>query len=406
MNYFKIAWRNIWRNKRRTLITVASLYFAIVTALFMRSMQIGTYDLMIENAVQMYSGFIQIQEKDYWEDKTINNLMEKNQELEKAVEEIGGVNYTVPRLESFSLASSGDHTKGVVVQGVLPALEDSMTKLKNRLVKGDYLSENDIGVLVSQKLASFLKLNVGDTIIMISQGYHGVSAADQFPVRGIVKIPNPQLDNRLIIGSLSKIQSFFSAENMLTSVVVHIDSRDNVDRIASEIKSLIDKDKLRVMSWTEMNKSLKQQIDSDNVSGVIMLAILYIVIFFGLFGTIVMMTAERRKEFAVMLAIGMHRSKIILIVIFETLILGFFGLMAGVVSSLPFFIYYHDNPIRLTGEYGDIYESFGMEPLMGFSLNPSIFMNQFILVGIMLLFVLIYPTFKISKLNIINSIRL
>jgi ABC-type antimicrobial peptide transport system permease subunit len=92
--------------------------------------------------------------------------------------------------------------------------------------------------------------------------------------------------------------------------------------------------------------------------------------------------------------------------VIETLILGFFGLMAGVVSSLPFFIYYHDNPIRLTGEYGDIYESFGMEPLMGFSLNPSIFMNQFILVGIMLLFVLIYPTFKISKLNIINSIRL
>lgn len=405
MNYFKIAWRNIWRNKRRTIITLASLYFAIVTALFMRSMQLGTYDIMIEGAVEMYSGFIQIQQKDYWEDKTINDLLEYNDTLVNKVKNIEHVDEVIPRLESFALASSGLQTKGVLFQGVDPVKEDKMTSLKNRLIKGEYLKEGDRGVLVSQKLASYLKLSLEDTVVMISQGYHGVSAADKFPIRGIVKIPNPELDSRLIIGELGNVQYFYSAYGMLTSLVVNIDSRENVSKVQSDINKIIDKDNLRVLNWTEMNKALKQQIDSDNISGVIMLGILYIVIFFGLFGTIVMMTTERLKEFAVMISIGMQKSKLAILIFIETMIIGIVGLIAGIITSFPFFIYYYDNPIRLSGETGEMYEMYGLEPLMGFSLDPAIFINQFLLVGIALIIVLIYPTVKIFRLNVINSLR-
>jgi len=103
MGMLKMAWRNIWRNKRRTLIAAASLYFAIVLAIIMRSLQLGTYDLMIDNAVKSYSGYIQIQDSAYWKDKSIDDMMEDSDELESTIMQTPGVISVLPRLESFSL---------------------------------------------------------------------------------------------------------------------------------------------------------------------------------------------------------------------------------------------------------------------------------------------------------------
>lgn len=401
----KMAWRNIWRNKRRTLIAAASLYFAIVLAIIMRSLQLGTYDLMIDNAVKSYSGYIQIQDSTYWEDKSIDDMMEYSPALETSIMETEGVISVLPRLETFSLVSSGNKTKGALIQGINPEKDDAMTGLSKHLVSGSFLTSNSKGILVSSRLASFLGSRVGDTLVMISQGYHGMSAADQYPVIGIVKIPQPQLDNKLIIMPLKLVREFTSADNMVTSLALNIDSRDHIDPITNNLKKKLANKNLEILKWTDMNKALKQQIESDNVSGIIMLAILYIVIFFGILSTIIMMTSERFKEFGVMVAVGMKRMKLLSMMMLETIFLGLVGLVAGVITTIPIIMYYHNNPIHLVGEMAKSYEAYGIEPLMGFSIDPMIIINQFYTVLLLMIITLIYPIFKISKLNVINALR-
>ncbi len=405
MEILKLAWRNIWRNKRRTLITASSLMFAVIFGIVMRSMQLGTYDRMIDSAVRQYSGFIQIQDTAYWKEKTIDDLMQDSVALRQEIAELNGVISVLPRLESFALISSGNKTKGALLQGINPVLDDQMTEISHKVVKGRFLEEGDDGILVSQRLAAYLNINVDDTIVLISQGYHGVTAADVFPVRGIVKIPNPKLDKSLLITSLKKAQDFYGAPNMLTSMVVNIKNKNNLDEILPKVKAKLKDKSLIALSWTDMNKELKQQIDADSGSGQIMLAILYIVVFFGILGTIIMMTAERQKEFGVMVALGMQKSYLSLIVFVETIFLGFVGVLLGAIVSAGIVGYYYDSPIHIGGEMADIYEQFGIEPVLAFSSDYTIFLNQFLIVFILLVIAVIYPLVKILTFNVINALR-
>ena len=295
MEIIKIAWRNIWRNKRRTLITASSLMFAVIFGVMMRSMQLGTYDRMIDSAVRQYSGFVQIQDTTYFSEKTIDDLMADDFDLKEQVSKIDGVISVLPRIESFALISSGTKTKGAFLQGIDVEQDSKMTGIDKKIVKGKFLIPGDRGLLIGQRLASFLNINVNDSIVLLSQGYHGVTAADIFPIRGIIKIPNPNLDKLLLIGDISNVQEFYGAENLLTSMVVNIDDKKNIDKILPEVSKLLTDGK-DVYSWTDLNKELQQQIEADNGGGIVMLIILYSVVFFGILGTIIMMTAERTQR--------------------------------------------------------------------------------------------------------------
>ena len=138
-----IAWRNIGRNKKRSLITVSSVVLAIVLAVFTRSFQEGTYAKMIENAVGKFTGYVQVHQKDYWNDKMLDNGMEVNDDLAKtvlSVKHVEGINY---RLESFSLASYKNSTKGTLIMGIDPIKEDKMLDLKSKIIKGTYFSKDE-----------------------------------------------------------------------------------------------------------------------------------------------------------------------------------------------------------------------------------------------------------------------
>jgi len=175
--YIKLAWRNIWRNKRRTLITAASIFFAIFFALLMRALQLGSYSNMIDNAVSLYSGHLQIHAQGYWDNKSINNTLVQSRELMNQVKGNPDVRQVVPRLESFALGSSGPQTKGVLVMGVDPRKQDKMSNLSQKLVSGNYFSGGERAAIVGETLARYLQLGVNDTLVLLGQGYHGATAA-------------------------------------------------------------------------------------------------------------------------------------------------------------------------------------------------------------------------------------
>ncbi len=400
----KMAWRNIWRNKKRTILTMLSIFLAVFLSLLTRSMQVGSYANMISNAVKLTTGYIQIHEKDYWENKSINETFVEADSLNNLLGKNQNITFKIPRLESFALASSGKYTKGTLVIGTVPELEEKLNKYSEKIIKGKYLTHSDNSILVAEKLAKYLNVSVGDSLILLGQGFQGVTAALQYPIKGILKLPIPQLNNQLVILPLKAAQYYYAAEDRLTSISLMLEEPESIDETIEFIKNGLN-DSYEVMPWQEMNREMVQSIEADNVGGIIMLGILYIVIGFGVFGTIMMMTMERRKEFAVMISIGMQKFKILQVVALETFLIGIVAIIIGILVSYPFLLYLSNNPITLTGELAKSMEIFGAEPIIPFSINPMIFINQTLSVIAITIVAVFYPLYVILKFNVLKAMR-
>jgi ABC-type lipoprotein release transport system permease subunit len=469
MKNYKMAWRNLWRNKRRTLITAASVFFAVFFALLMRSIQLGSYDHMFRNVIESYTGYLQVQNEDFKDNFTVDNSFIVTREIEDII--IGNPNVTniIPRFESFALASSGSLTKGVLVMGIDPEKESHLSNVKSRLVsyrltekvidslkKGNlpekiiskldlfkevgYSSESilqmDLGItdkeahsvmpfikktaffsngyisqgkkdaLIGDRLAKYLNLHIGDTLVLVGQGFHGTTAAGKFRIAGIVRLPTSDIDNKIVYLPVDKCQELYNAEGMVTSLAISI--KDNSEKSINRMLKTIGKEipaPLQLLGWREMNELLINQMDADNKSGAIMVAILYMVIGFGIFGTVLMMTNERKREFGVLVAIGMQKSKLATIISFEMIYIGFLGILSGIAVALPAIIIGLHNPIKLTGEYAKVYESYGMEPVMPFMPVDYYFLWQSLIITAIIGIALLYPVRKIYKLKLVNSLK-
>ncbi len=404
VDYLKLAWRNIWRNKRRTLITIASIFFGVLLSSFMSSMQEGSYAQYITTIVNSYSGHLQIHKRGYWDDKVINNSMKFDGTLTSKIAKVKDITFYTPRLESYALASTDEFTKGVMVMGIDPETENDLTSISIKIKEGRYLEDHDGGVLLGSALAKFLKLSVNDTLVLLGQGYHGTSAAGKYTVKGIVKQPAPELDRLLVYMDIHTAQDLFSMQGMVTSVVIMVNDNDKVAPVKDKLEGLTGSEE-EVMDWKEMNSLLLKQIESDRSSGNIMKGVLYMIITFGILSTIMMMMAERKKEFGVLIAVGMKKYKLIIMLVLEIVFIGMAGVITGIMGSIPLIYYYLHNPIPLTGQAGEMMLQMGFEPAMFFSMAPSIFYYQALIIFVFTILIGLYPVYNISRLKIMSAIR-
>jgi|TARA_B110000902_G_scaffold137162_1_gene158733 ABC-type lipoprotein release transport system permease subunit len=398
----KLAWRNIFRNKRRSLITVSSIIFAVLFAVFMRSLQYGAYGNMLKNIVSSYMGYVQIHSKGFWEEKTLDNSFSlseidqlKNQE---------GISYLSPRIEGFALISFGETSKPVAILGLDPALEKEHIKLDQKVVEGDYFSDTKKGLLIGKGVKEIMKLSIGDTLVFLGQGYQGSIASGAYPIVGVIDLKTPELNKRTVIMTLDQAQELFALPDMVTTAVVginHDDWQDTQEKTAAAI----DTNKLEVMNWQEMLPELKQLITVDQAGGTFVLMILYSIITFSLFGTVLMLTEERSFEYGVLIAIGMEKNKVIQVAILETILMAIAGVIVGLIVAFPFVLYFNINPINLSGQMQEVVERFGFEALIPTSLDPSIAMTHAGIIFVIVLVVNIYTILKIKSLNPIKAMR-
>ena len=405
MNDLRLAWRNIWRNKRRTLLTAASIFLAVFLSLMVRSFQTGWFDNLISISIQSYTGHIQIHKKGYWDDRDINNSMMLSDSVMSKIASTKNVDKTVPRLEYFALASYGKQTKASMIAGTDPTREDGLTHLSRRVVKGHYLDLSENAILVSQGLASFLGIVTGDTLVLLGQGYHGISAAGKFPVAGIIHMSSPQLDNQIIYMNLATAQDFFSAEKKITSLSITLKNPDGINATVTALQGTTGRGNYEIMRWDEMMVEVMQALKAKTGGGMIIIAILYMIVGFGIFGTVIMMTNERAKEFAVMVSVGMQKTRLAVILALEMIWIGLIGSLSGVFAALPIMIYFNVYPVHLWGSMAQAFISFGIEPLMPLAVKPGFIISNVISVLVIVLLTCIYPVSKALKLKVVESLH-
>lgn len=400
----KLIWRNLWRNSRRTLITMASIAFAVLFAVLMKSFQDGVFNNLIKNVVGYYSGYVQIHQKGYWDEQILDNSFELKEKLNDQLQQNHQITAIVPRLETFVLASKGNTTKGCLLVGTDAVRENKLTQLKSKLIKGSYFENNEATVLLAEGLAKRLEVRVNDTIVLFGQGFHGVMAAGKYKIKGIIHLASPEMNAAFVYLPLTATQSFLSAENRLTSISLGIDDPENTAAIAQNIKAIIGQ-QYEVMPWQELIPDVANHIKADGFSFYIFSGILYLIIGFGLFGTVLMMTAERKYEFGMLIAIGMKKSKLQLILFGETVLITFFGVLLGILLSLPLVLYLKEKPIRFGGELAKAYEQFGFEALFPTNVDQNIFITQSLIVLGMAVLIGVYPLWHIHGLDPVNAMK-
>lgn len=401
---FIIAWRNLWRNKKRTLITISSVFFALLLVVVMRSFQIGSYENMINSMTRMYAGHLQIYSKGYLDNRTLDNTIVHNSATYEKIASLSEVKDVIPRLESFALVSNNDRTRPVMVLGTDPEREEKLTDYSRHIVEGRFITADDRGVVIGKKLASQLRVSSGDTLVFLGQGHMGISAAGLFEVVGIADIPMPDLNSRIVLMPLKIAQEFYIAEDRLTSYIVLLDNINRTDAIIPILSELLGEG-YEIEAWHEILIELVQQIQADNVGGLMTMGLLYVIVGFGIFGTILMMTKERMREFGVMIAVGMKRSKMAIMVIIESTIIGIIGVVAGFMASLPVLTYFHINPITFSGDMAEAMKSMGWEPVLPVSFSPEVFTIHILVIFIITMLVSIYPVMVLQKIKPIEAMK-
>ncbi len=400
----KLAWRNLWRNKKRTFITMGSIVFAVLLSILMDSIKKGLLDKMKENIVGLYTGYIQVHKAGYWDDKVLDNSFQQNPLLEEQLLSNPSINSLIPRLESFCLAAASTYSKGCMVVGIDPVKEAKLNNLNEKIIEGKYLQESDPGVLLGEGLASYLHLTVGDTLVLLGQGYHGISAAGKYPITGLIKFGSPELNKGLVYLNLENCQQLFGAEDNITALVLSMEDVNKAEYVAKLLSTTIDQE-YEVMGWKTMSPELDHFIQGESAENMIFQFILYLLIAFGIFGTILMMTLERQYEFGVMIAIGMKNGSLSLMVIIENILISVLGALSGIFISIPIVYYLYRFPIRLEGQLAEAYESFGMEPIFYFSMAPLVFYRQALIVLFLALILSFYPLLRISRLEPIKAMN-
>ena len=402
----KLAWLNIWRNKRRTIITATSVFFAVLLAIVFRSLTDGVYDNMIHNVVSYSSGYLQIHQKGYWDEQSIDNTFEEDGQLYQEVLKNPNVTHLMPRLQTFALASYADKTKGVLILGIDPVKEKAVNNLHEKIIDGQYIETiNDNAVVLGEGLASQLKLKVNDTLVLLGQGYHASSAAAKFRVKGLVKLGAIELNNNVVYMPLQQSQYMHGAENRLTSVSVMLEKTSNLESLKLTLQERTDANKYEVMSWKEMMPEMDQFIEADSTAHYIIIGVLYFIISFGLFGTLLMMIFERKHELGILIAIGMKKHLLAFTLLLESTMISLIGCFSGVIAGILVIKWFTEYPIHLTGNLKEVYEDYGIESIIYFSSHEKIFITQTLVVLLLSILLAFYPGYKVMKIKPVEAIN-
>ena len=400
----KLAWRNIWRNKGRSVITIAAVMFCVIFAVVLRSFQVGVWENMIHEIVGNNFGYLQIHEDGFWADQSLDRSMDLGAVNSEELLAVDGVDRLIPRMESFSLLYHGSNTKGSLVMGIDPAVELPGLQLDDILLEGRSFSRDDSVIVVSEGLAKYFNVGLGDTLLFMGQGYHGATAYGAFPIGGIARMTNPELNKQLVLMPLQKAQYMYNCTDRATTLVVAVDKNSDYEVVGAALKGS-GAEGLEVLEWKELFPEIIQTIEVDMAGGRIFVTILYFIISFVLLGTVIMMVAERQREFGILVSIGMKKTKLAFVTLLENIMLIMGGAIVGMAVVKPVQFYFKYNPIDLSGQMKEAIEQYNFEPKLYTTTSFIINLNHGTIIFIIGVLVSLYAVVKIMKLNPIESMR-
>ncbi len=328
-----IAWRNLWRNRRRTWLAAGGIAFAAALVQFSMSLQVGSYDVLIESGAGFLAGHLQVQAAEYTEEQRFEALISDVERLAQRLRARPEVLSLAPRVEAFGLASASERSFGVQVLGVDVARERQVVSLLDSVRVGRAPEAADEGVLGSG-LARNLGVGLNDEVVVLGSGKAGGVAAMVVRVSGLLESGVTQLDRTLMLMPIAAVQSAYLLDDEAHTLVLRARDVDQTAALAQALRAELP-DGLVARTWREVLPELQQSIDLDMVSGAILYGVVILVVTFSVINTFIMTVFERTREFGMLRAIGMRPAGIIGLLQWEAAGIWLLGTLLALAASIP-----------------------------------------------------------------------
>lgn len=328
-----LAWRNIWRQPRRTLLSVSSIAFAALVMVFLLSLQLGTYGTMKENVLRVMDGFAQMQPPGYKDDPQIKRTIEDPAAVIGRAEATDGI-VAAPRTMGFAILSDGEESYGAAIVGVDPRREARISTLMNTVRQGRYLAPgDDDDIVLGKALARNLGVTTGDTVNMLGQARDGSIAADVLTVVGIFDTGTRELDRQFAEVPLARFQATFGMDSDVNTIALAGPTLADVTHALPNLRRRLADRPVEVHAWDVLQPGLEAAISLDLGTSLLWYASLVIVVVFIILNTLLMSVLERTREFGMLLAVGMRPGSLGVMIWLELGLLALLGLAAGITAG-------------------------------------------------------------------------
>lgn len=330
----RLAWRNLWRNHRRTMIMLLAIAVGVWAMIFMTALMRGMVDQMVEDGINSLPGLVQVHHPDFRDDPSIENSMpEPDARMLQALESPAVTGWT-RRIRVPAMISSERDSRGVTLLGVDPAGEIALGFDPGTLVEGRFLEgPADKGLVVGKKMLERLETDLGKRVVVMSQDPENNIADRGFRIVGVYEAKLSGLEEIYVYAGLSTVQALLGIEGQISEIAVAGQDYRNMDDLLMQVSAGVDEN-LEVLSWLELDAYLGAMLGVMDGFVLVWVVVIFLALSFGLVNTIMMSVFERVREIGLMMALGMKPNAILYQILLESLMLLVLGLLAGNILAI------------------------------------------------------------------------
>ncbi len=405
----KIAWRNLLRNKRRSLILIVSITVGVFALVLARAFARGLMEQLLSNQIGTDVGYIQIHKAGYKVDPSIDNSIDSSNGIRNILKaDSTTINYS-ERLRTYGLVSSAYNSAGVSIVGISPDEEKKVTTIYQNIVHGEYLNAESDQIVISTAIAEKLKAGIGDKVVIMASQLDGSIGSEGCRICGIYETANSGFDQSHIYVPIQTLREMLNVDDMVSEFVINPVHREQMPAVLDGLRRDIpaissSSDKFETMTYEEMLPLFVMQLGFYDQIFYVVYGIVAIALIFGIIDVMLMAVLERTHEFGVAMAVGMANRKIFRMILVEALYLGVLGTAVGLVIAYFTCVDFSRNGWDLS-VFSESLRSFGSGSKIYPAVEPQDFIRAILIIPLVTVIGAVYPALKAIRLHPVEAIR-
>mgnify|MGYP002152223933 CR=1 FL=1 len=401
----KISWRNIWRNRSRSLIIIFAIILGLMGGVFSAAVRLGTEQQQYTEAVENQVSHIQIHHPEFVANPEPGYLIPGGREMADELSRHPKIRVAAPRTVVDGMAASANLTAGVRIKGVYPDIEAETSSLDQLITEGTYFEDNGRlpSAVIGERLAENLNVGVGSRIVLTFQDVLGEIVSASFRIEGLYAVSSTRFMERHVFVRADALSQFAGKEELITEIGVLLHVSDDYRSMKDELQATYTD--VEVRHWADLMPSLYFSLEFLDQSLIWLVGIIVLGVSFGLLNTILMSVLERVREFGVLMAIGMKKARVFAMVVMETTMVSLIGGIIGVTCSWIMVNRLNKTGLDLSGVGGDGMGEFGYASVIYPDIHTGFYLEIVVVVFVFALLAAVYPAWKAIRLVPAEAVR-
>ena len=402
---FSIAWRNIWRQKARSLVVMAAVALGIWATNFLMSFSFGMIVSYINNGIENQYSHIQIHHPDFKEDFKADFTLKGASDLLQSIQANEEVKTATGRVIANGMVNSAKGARGLQIIGVQPENEAAVTKLNEKIVDGAYFEGAKRNpMLISKGVAEKLGLKIRSKVVLTFQDIEGEIVNAAFRVVGIFDSKTTMVDDSRLFVRQSDLERLMNMEDAVHEIAIYLNDPNTLDQTTQSLTASVGNEQRKIETWREIAPELELIHSQFEVSMYVVMAIILLALAFGIINTMLMAVLERTRELGMLMAVGMSKFRVYGMIVLETILLTFIGAPIGLLLGYLSIGYFSNHGLDLSA-YSDGLQEFGMSTIVYPSLDAHYYMIMTVMIAVTAILAALYPAYKAIKLKPVEALR-